>query len=64
MYGYMVLLLLLLGSGLCAQTEKFVTGIVDVDNKLNVRVKPGKQYYIVSTLKKGDTVKIFHKVND
>ena len=66
-YIFLLSISVFLVSGVCAQTspnEKFITGIVDVKNKLNVRVKPGKQYYIVATLKKGDEVKIYRKVND
>lgn len=66
-YIFLISISIFLVSGVCAQSpssEKFITGIVDVKNKLNVRVKPGKQYYIVATLKKGDEVKIYRKVND
>ena len=31
---------------------------------MNVRVKPGKQYFVVTTLKNGDKVKIYRKVDD
>ena len=67
MAGYIFLISVFLISGVFAQNapgEKFIIGTVDVNNKLNVRVKPGKQYYVVATLKKGDEVKIYRKVDD
>ena len=64
MIKYFILILTLAALPLFAAPEKTYNGIVKVDNKLNVRVKPGKQYYIVSTLKNGDKVKIYRKVDD
>jgi uncharacterized protein YgiM (DUF1202 family) len=66
-YIFLISISIFLVSGICAQNpsnEKFIMGIVNVKNKLNVRVKPGKQYYIVANLKKGDEVKVYRKVND
>ena len=64
MTRYFVLILALAAASAFAEPEKFITGIVNVDNELNVRVKPGKQYFIVSTLKRDDTVKIYRKLDD
>ena len=63
MTKYFILILAFITVSVFAKTDKFVSGIVNVDNKLNVRVKPGKQYFIVSTLKRNDTVKIYRKLN-
>jgi len=59
-----LLILVLVTSSVFAKPEKIITGTVNVDNKLNVRVKPGKQYFVVATLKNGDKVKIYRKVDD
>jgi uncharacterized protein YgiM (DUF1202 family) len=64
MNKYFVLILIFAAFSGSADPKKFVTGTVNVKGKLNVRVKPGKQYFIVSDLKNGDTVKIFRKVDD
>ena len=64
MTRYFVLILAFVAASAFAEPDKFITGIVNVNDKLNVRVKPGKQYFIVSTLKRDDTVKIYRKLND
>lgn len=64
MSKYFVLILIFAAFSGFAAPEKFITGTVNVKGELNVRVKPGKQYFIVSTLKNGDSVKIFRKVDD
>lgn len=64
MSKYFVLILIFAALSGFAQTEKSVTGTVNIKGQLNVRVKPGKQYFIVSALKNGDTVKIFRKLDD
>jgi len=64
MTKYLILILTLIAASVFAEPKKFISGIVNVDNKLNVRVKPGKQYFIVSTLKRDDTVKIYRKLDD
>ena len=64
MTRYFILLLTLVAVSASADTEKFIIGKVNVNNELNVRVKPGKQYFVVSTLKPKTKVKIFRKVDD
>ncbi|MFA6714564.1 MAG: SH3 domain-containing protein [Victivallales bacterium] len=64
MSRYFVLILIFAAFSGFADPEKFITGTVNVKGELNVRVKPGKQYFIVSNLKNGDSVKIFRKVDD
>lgn len=59
-----LLILVLAASSVFAKPEKIIIGTVDVDNTLNVRVKPGKQYFVVATLKNGDKVKIYRKVDN
>jgi SH3-like domain-containing protein len=62
MTRYFILILALVASSVLAKPAKIVIGTVNVKNKLNVRVKPGKQYFVVSSLKNGDKVKIYRKV--
>ncbi|MCK4983665.1 MAG: SH3 domain-containing protein [Victivallaceae bacterium] len=64
MTRYFVLILAFAAASALAEPDKFVSGIVNVNNELNVRVKPGKQYFIVSTLKRDATVKIYRKLDD
>lgn len=64
MTRYFVLILVLVASSVFAKTPKIIFGTVHVKNKLNVRVKPGKQYFVVTSLKNGDRVKIYRKVGD
>ncbi len=64
MTKYFVLILALAATSVFAVPGKFITGTVNVNKKLNVRVKPGKQYFVVAKLKRGDIVKIFRKVDD
>ena len=64
MTRYFVLILAFVAASAFAEPDKFVSGIVNVNNELNVRVKPGKQYFIVSTLKRDATVKIYRKLDD
>lgn len=65
MARYFVLILALIASSVFAEAEKMVSGTVYIKNgKLNVRVKPGKQFFVVATLKNGDKVKIYRKVGD
>lgn len=59
-----ILILTLAAASVFAKPDEFVKGIVNVNDKLNVRVKPGKQYFIVSTLKRNDTVKVYRKLDD
>ena len=64
MTKYFVFILALAALSVFADTPKIIVGTVKVKNKLNVRVKPGKQYFIVASLKNGDKVKIYRKVGD
>ena len=64
MTRYFVLILVLAASSVFAKPAKIIFGTVHVKNKLNVRVKPGKQYYVITSLKNGDRVKIYRKVGD
>lgn len=64
MRKYFIFILIFAVFSAFAAPEKFINGTVNVKGKLNVRVKPGKQYFIVSSLKNGDTVKVFRKVDD
>jgi uncharacterized protein YraI len=64
MTKYFVLILVLVASSVFAKPAKIIFGTVHVKNKLNVRVKPGKQYFVVTSLKNGDKVKIHRKVGD
>jgi uncharacterized protein YgiM (DUF1202 family) len=63
MTKYFFLLLMFSITAVFAEPDRFVTGTVKADNYLNVRVKPGTQYFIVSTLNPGDKVKIYRKVD-
>jgi len=64
MTKYIVLILTLAALSAYAKPTKMIVGTVKVKKKLNVRVKPGKQYFVVATLKNGDKVKIYRKVDD
>ncbi len=64
MTRYFILILALAASSVFSKPEKIIIGTVYVKDKLNVRVKPGKQYYVVASLKNGDKVKIYRKVGD
>ncbi len=65
MTKYFVLILVLAASSVFSKPEKIITGTVYIKSgKLNVRVKPGKQYFVVATLKNGDRVKIYRKVGN
>lgn len=65
MARYFVLILALAASSVFSKPEKIINGTVYIKHgKLNVRVKPGKQYFVVTTLKNGDRVKIYRKVGD
>ena len=65
MTKYFVLILALAASTVLSKPEKIITGTVYIKSgKLNVRVKPGKQYFVVTSLKNGDKVKIYRKVDD
>ena len=64
MTKYFILMLALVASSVFAKPAKIIIGTVKVKNKLNVRVKPGKQYFVVATMKNGEKVKIYRKVDD
>ena len=64
MTKYFILILVLVATCVFAKPTKIIMGTVNVKNKLNVRVKPGKQYFVVTSLKNGDKVKIYRKVDE
>lgn len=64
MTKYLILALVLVTSSVFAKPAKIIIGTVNVKSRLNVRVKPGKQYFVVASMKNGEKVKIYRKVND
>ncbi|MDD5698817.1 MAG: SH3 domain-containing protein [Victivallaceae bacterium] len=61
---FLIIILMVIAAAGAADSGKSITGTVKVDDKLNVRVKPGREYFVVATLRRGDKVEIFRQVDD